>query len=86
MTMPVLHRAIAAVAITMLVFSLIYVAQQIALTAVIPIPASAPRIAANKPGPLKAIATSATAGHGVTKVIGGTTRPAPPAPAKRQSL
>jgi hypothetical protein len=85
--MPVLHRAIAALAITMLVFSLIYVAQQIALNSLAPIPASAPRIAAaKKPGPLKAIATSGPAGRAVTKVIGGTARPVAPAPAKRRTL
>jgi len=87
MTMPVLHRAIAALAITMFVLSMIFVAREIAFTSPDSLPASAPRIAARNTAPLKTIAASAKPGHAVTKVIAKEGRPAMPAPPpKKRSL
>jgi hypothetical protein len=83
--MPVLHRAIAATAITFLVLSLIFVAQQIALNSLTSIPISAQHVAARKPAPLKAIATSVSPSRPVAKVI-GVARPPLPAPPKKRSL
>lgn len=84
--MPVFHRAIAAMAITVFVLTLVFVAQQIAVNAPASIPVSAPRMAAQKTGPLKTIAASATPGHGVTKVIAKAVHPAVPAPPKKRNL
>jgi hypothetical protein len=83
--MPVLHRAIAVLALTTLVLSLIFVAQQIAFNSLISTPVSAPRMAARTSLPRNTIATSATSGHAVARVI-GVARPAPAAPPKKQNL
>jgi hypothetical protein len=84
--MPVLHRAIAALAITMLVLSLIYVAQQIAFNSLVSIPSSAQRSAAKKIAPPTTVATLAAPGRVGTKVVGRAGRPAPSTPAKKRSM
>jgi hypothetical protein len=84
--MPVLHRAIAAVAITTLVLSLIFVTRDIASNSPVAIPASTPRVAAKKVAPLKAIAVSTKPAHTVTKVIAKGGQHTLPVPPKKRNL
>lgn len=82
--MPVFHRAIAAVAITMFVLSMIFVTREIAANSPSGIAASTPRLSAVRIAPLKTIAAAAKPGHVVTKVIAKEGRRVlPPAPKKR---